>query len=738
MSNIKINAFPTRKQYTYAGGTPEFVLDFPFFENEDIFVYVSNPATNGTQQDPQNLVIQGTDYTVTGAGLPYGGVVTFSGAYGLTVGYTVTVVARMAIDRYSILETTSAITRAQYNEDMNRLTCMIQQINTIIEQTMPKYDRSEFINTVRSQPNTPFSYVNLPWLPAGYTWVGNATETGLSIFNTGGGGGVGYVTAAHPNMQPSIALWTGTDFVLTDSAINIVGNDLTPLTPGDTIGVADTAAAWGLPSHGTAGRPVAPDDGDIYHDTDLSGIYVYYAGTWHLLSTGDDGSVVTDTITQANTFVPGNIVRFNKDTLLYVLARANSRENGEVIGIVTSATALVFTIQFIGKVTVAGAGWIPGRLYYLSPTTDGLLSPNAPVTNGQIDKPLLIATSATTGVFFNFRGYVVGNGSPVNQGEEIIVVTITQVAHGFTVLDALYTDTPEHYALAFNDGTYHEADVIGIVKEVIDADHFVMQVIGRNTTMPLGVLPGGANLVANTSYFLHNTANAGKLTAVEPTTIGHYSRLVLTTTSTTTGWIKDTDPLEITAAGGGGSGPTIIGTFTFAGETSHTFNNVFDGTYENIEIVGIGLRFAANTYLRFRVEVGGVVDTGNNYVQSDSFSTGTIPTVDYLILGTPYPGSAITSETYVPSSDKAKFQFRIKCDGVYEDKVPKLFRTTSFGGYVTSDANIQYRTVDLIQGWKPLSNIFPPLTGIQIYTSNFGAVAIEEGTITIYGTKMTP
>jgi len=743
MSNIKINDFPTRKQYTYAGGDPVFVLDFPFFENTDIFVYVSNPAENGTQEDPENLVIQGTDYTVSGAGLAYGGEVEFSPAYNLTVGYTVTVVARMPIDRFSILETTSAITRAQYNEDLNRLTCMIQQINTIIEQTMPKYDRSEFINTDRTLPNTPFSYVNLPWLPAGYCWTGNADETGLSIFRLSAGGGVGFVTADHIGMNPSIALWTGTDFILTDSAINITDTTFVPLTAGDSILIDDTAASLGWPRHGTAARPAVPANGMVYYDTDLGGYYAYFGGNWQRFAFGDTGSIVTETVIQANDFVPKDIIRRDKDTSLYVKAQANNKENAAVCGIVTSADANQFTMQFIGKVTIAGAGWVDGRWYFLSPTDEGELTLNEPQTNGQISLPLLVATSSTTGIFFNMRGYVVSDGSDIDQAIELITETVNQPAHGFLyngmVLKPKTTDANQ-YEKAIADSSPETFGTV-MIREIIDVDNFIVQQVGRIETLgtvppvPGGVVNPAFPLDLGVPYYLSDT-NAGEIDTAEPAN-PNFSKPMLMPYQTSGGWIYPMKP-SVNSGGGGGTGPTIIDTFTFSGEDEHTFSNVFDGTWDNIEIVGTGLRFAANTYLRFRVEVGGVVDTGLNYVQSDSFSTATVPAFDYLILGRPYPAQPITSETYVPSSDKSKFQFRIKCDGIFEDKVPKLFRTTSFGGYITLSANIDYLTFDLDQGYKPLNNIFPPITGIQIYSQSLVPIAIEAGTVTIYGTKMTP
>jgi hypothetical protein len=63
----------------------------------------------------------------------------------------------------------------------------------------------------------------------------------------------------------------------------------------------------------------------------------------------------------------------------------------------------------------------PGRVYYLSQSVAGALSLTEPTAVGTVSKPLVIATSATTGVMFNFRGYV--NASLTGVIQTLTVVT---------------------------------------------------------------------------------------------------------------------------------------------------------------------------------------------------------------------------------------------------------------------------------------------------------------------------
>lgn len=122
MSNIKINDVPQRIQYAATGGQTQFTVPFPFFQNNFIYVWL-----NGVQ-----LFMGGApgQYTVTGAGSPSGGLVTFNTA--TTLNDIVTIEGIMPIDRTSIYSATiSNLTGSDLNGDFNREVVMLQQLNTV-------------------------------------------------------------------------------------------------------------------------------------------------------------------------------------------------------------------------------------------------------------------------------------------------------------------------------------------------------------------------------------------------------------------------------------------------------------------------------------------------------------------------------------------------------------------------------------------------------------------------------
>ena len=121
MSNIKINDVPQRVQYLATGGQTQFTVPFPFFQNNFIYVWL-----NGVQ-----LFMGGGpgQYTVSGAGSPSGGLVTFNTP--TILNDIVTIEGIMPIDRTSIYSATiSNLTGSDLNGDFNREVVMLQQLNT--------------------------------------------------------------------------------------------------------------------------------------------------------------------------------------------------------------------------------------------------------------------------------------------------------------------------------------------------------------------------------------------------------------------------------------------------------------------------------------------------------------------------------------------------------------------------------------------------------------------------------
>lgn len=790
MSNIRVNDFPSRKQYTYAGGLPAvFVVDWPFFEDTDLFVYLSDPADDFEQEDPLNILTLGVDYQVTGAGLHTGGTVTLTVAP--TVGWTVTIVGRMPIDRFSIYDSSSVVSMAQLNEDFNRVVVMIKNINTIIEQTIPKYDRSEYVQTTRSNPNTPFSYVNLPMLLTGEVWTGNATNTGLTKAFLGGSG-TGNVIAAGPGMRPSIARWTGVDFVLTDSDININGAtfEKTAGVTTDRIEIDDAWGAFHWPAHVTGSRPATPQNGDTYYDTTFNQFFGYIGGQWLPFSMGNGASNLWQRIfTQpGHTFVPGDLV-YQKTDGDFELLLGTDAEHAEIQGMVVDpdpADPDQFLLQYGGEVDFStwtsivplwAQGMPYGGVFFASTTNAGEGTLVPPTANGQVNLPVFLAFGPLTGVLRHSRGMIVGGTPPISGGTttpNTVTKTITQTAHGFQEGDWLYVlpynvgANEVEYALG-DSSVLASSHVDGVVIDVIDADHFTLQeggicdgVINTANNAP------GAAITSGDIFYLSNTV-PGKLMAAPPITVGHYSVRCFACeqlatddpgTSIDSGYIMEKLPTRIAAPAGSGA-IVLIGTFDYTNVTGiNDLVNVLDGTYSDAWFVGRNFVIqrtgpGAPTYLAegfyFRFAQGGAAQSDNNYRPPQfgvpfAGSRGTAISVipqrmysgDYTTLGT--PDAPISFEIYLPDCNRANtYKQSMNSMRAWSE----LVTAPAAAGAPLAVYGLGYLQTGVAAGFQPYGGCYlgaqTPLTGLAFFVDGTGllpaptTLLIVSGEISVYG-----
>lgn len=128
-------------------------------------------------------------------------------------------------------------------------------------------------------------------------------------------------------------------------------------------------------------------------------------------------------------------------------------------------------------------------------------------------------------------GQVLASGGasadPTFQDVSALRRTITQVAHGFSVGQALIMAGGQDYGLAQANSNGNAATV-GMVSVVIDANNFVLATGGY--------VSGLSGLSAGASYFLSPTT-PGALTNVEPTAVGQISKPLFIATSTTAGYL---------------------------------------------------------------------------------------------------------------------------------------------------------------------------------------------------------
>jgi hypothetical protein len=163
-----------------------------------------------------------------------------------------------------------------------------------------------------------------------------------------------------------------------------------------------------LPSGTTAEQPTGPAviDGMIRYNTDLSAFEGRASGEWSPIGGGSAGGTVVTIPQVAHGLSVGNAVYLNGST--YTKAIATSAAAAEVVGVVSKADLPnEFDLTLSGELTGL-TGLTTGEVYFLSPTTAGLLVTTEPTTIGQVSVPIGVASSATTMYVAPKRGSIVG------------------------------------------------------------------------------------------------------------------------------------------------------------------------------------------------------------------------------------------------------------------------------------------------------------------------------------------
>lgn len=205
-------------------------------------------------------------------------------------------------------------------------------------------------------------------------------------------------------------------------------------------------------------------------------------------STADNSTkIATTAYVQAQGYLTSStgVTSFNTRTGAVTLLKAD-----------VTGTGLSFSDVGALGATAAAGGSLAGN--YPNPTIASSVSlPGNPTTTTQTasDSSTKIATTAFT--------------QAAIAAASVVKIQITQTSHGFSVGNVLmYTGAA--YALAKADNA-DDAEVVGIVATVVDANNFILQAVGEVT--------GLSGLTAGTTYFLDDTT-AGLLTATAPTANG--------------------------------------------------------------------------------------------------------------------------------------------------------------------------------------------------------------------------
>jgi hypothetical protein len=314
---------------------------------------------------------------------------------------------------------------------------------------------------------------------------------------------------------------------------------------------------------------------------------------------GGDNIAVID---QPNAFIPGQWVRIDVDTQVYVLALADSKQDAETWWLVIAATPTQFTIQGgvtrvdFSTFTTTVPGLLPfiiGSPQYISSSTPGLMTYDIPTIPGYVNKPLFIADGPTTGWILSARGYVVA----VNQGNPNMcnMVTVSQPGNGFVVGDVIYaTTTPNVYAKAIASGTFAESDRVGVVVTAGDPT-FTYQTEG-NAINVIVTDDIGAPINPGVRYYLSPTV-AGKVTATQPIATNQYSVPVYIPYAVAGGIITPQRSLlgPVVVPGAGSIVPVsqagngfVVGDVIYATDTPNVYAKaIASGTFAESDRVGV-------------------------------------------------------------------------------------------------------------------------------------------------------
>lgn len=107
---------------------------------------------------------------------------------------------------------------------------------------------------------------------------------------------------------------------------------------------------------------------------------------------------------------------------IFIGARSDSPSTCEVVGFVTDVID-ADTFELTTPNTYARDLWTgltPGHVYYVSSTVAGKLVDVVPVTPGFVNKPVMIAVNATSGVILNQRGAIIPQ--PPTQSTNVVTV----------------------------------------------------------------------------------------------------------------------------------------------------------------------------------------------------------------------------------------------------------------------------------------------------------------------------
>lgn len=121
----------------------------------------------------------------------------------------------------------------------------------------------------------------------------------------------------------------------------------------------------------------------------------------------DTSSVKLEVTSAGHGFSSGEAIRYTGS--VWTRAQANNAENAEAQGLVRVVDVNTFYVIMRGEIDGL-TGLENGTVYYVDKNLAGQITNEEPLDSGDINKPILFATSATTGIVIEQRGIEITEG----------------------------------------------------------------------------------------------------------------------------------------------------------------------------------------------------------------------------------------------------------------------------------------------------------------------------------------